>query len=171
MFGGYTDELILTSQNLVLVEKSILGRTKAIRTFPLNQIKVYNGEVQAVPGKARNGSPSLDVYFVDGMESFRFQINAKKETIFWAQKINQVVTGTAARAISPDATGSEKVAEAMKGTVDAFKGAFGIKSKAEIAAAAASVPVARGCSACGAHVSGTRGQVVTCAYCDTANQL
>lgn len=167
--ANYTNELILTTHNIVLVKKGAFGNKKGIQVFPILQVKVFQGRAQAVLGKQPNGSPALDVYFQNGTERFGF--TSKKEAVFWSQKINEVVTGTPAEIISPNSSAGEKVAEAMKGTVGAFKDAIGFKSKAEVAAAAAAVPVAGDCVSCGAPVSGIRGQATVCSYCDTATQL
>ena len=168
LLAAYTDELILTSQNLVLLKKGVFGNNKGIQVFPLQQIKIFQGQAQALLG-GQNGSPALDVYFQNGTEQFVF--GSKKEVTFWTQKINEVITGTRATMISPDASAAEKAAEAVKDTVGAFKDALGFKSKAEAAAAAAAVPVAGACGSCGAPLSGIRGQVVTCSYCDAPTQL
>ena len=169
LLATYTDELILTSQNLVLIKKGAFGNKKGMQVFPLREIKIFQGEAQALLGKHRNGWPSLDVYFRNSAEHFGFQ--SKKEATLWSQKINQVIAGTSAEMTSFNSSGAAKVAGAMKETVDAFKGAFGFKSKAEVAAAAAAVPVAGDCGSCGAPVSGIRGQATVCSYCDTATNL
>lgn len=169
LLASYTDELILTSQNLVLIKKGAFGNKKGMQVFPLREIKIFQGEAQALLGKHRNGSPSLDVYFRNSAEHFGFQ--NKREVTRWSQKINQVIAGTSAEMTSFSSSGAAKVAGAMKDTVDAFKGAFGFKSKAEVAAVAAAVPVAGDCVSCGAPVSGIRGQAIVCSYCDTAINL
>lgn len=169
LLASYTDELILTSQNLVLIKKGAFGNKKGMQVFPLHEIKIFQGEAQALLGKQRNGSPALDVYFRNSAEHFGFQ--NKKEATFWSQKINQVIAGTSAEMTSLNSSGAAKVAGAVKETVDAFKGAFGLKSKAEVAAAAAAVPVAGDCVSCGAPVSGIRGHSIICSYCDTAINL
>ncbi|MFZ4841570.1 hypothetical protein [Mycetocola saprophilus] len=73
MHGGfwsaYTDELMLTNLNLVLIKKGLFGNSKGITTFPVNQIKVYNQQAQAVIGKAMNGSDLLEVYFLNGRKN------------------------------------------------------------------------------------------------------
>jgi len=165
--GAYLDELILTSQSLVLlktVRKGWFGSEQVIQVFPLNQIKIFQGHAQALVGKRQNGSPALDVYFQNGTEQFGFM--SKKDATFWSQKINEVVTGTPAKMISPDSSAADKATQALKDTVGAFRGAFG---KAEVPAAA--VPVAGHCVSCAATVAGFRGQVITCSYCGTPNQL
>lgn len=169
LWANYTDELILTSRNLVLLMRGAFGNNKGTQVFPLNQIKTFQGHAQAIVGKQQKGSPALDVYFENGTEQFGFE--SKKEAAFWSQKIDEVITGTPAKMISPNSSAADMVTEAMKDTVGVFKDAFGFKSKAEVAAAAAAVPVAGDCVSCGAPVSGTSGQVIICSYCDTPTQL
>lgn len=167
--ANYTDDLILTSQNLVLIKKGAFGNRKGVLVFPLNQIKVYQGHAQAVVGKLRGGGSSLDVYLQNGTEQFAF--GNKNKAVFWSQKIDEVITGTVAKMSSANPSGAEKLTGAVKDTVGAVKDVFGLRSKAEVAAAAAAAPVAGTCVSCGAPVSGIRGQAVTCSYCDTPNQL
>ncbi|KAA0978635.1 hypothetical protein FQ154_05240 [Paeniglutamicibacter gangotriensis] len=169
IWATYSDELMLTSQNLVLIKKGAFGNTKGVQVFPLHDIKIFQGQAQVLVGKQRSGFPSLDVYFHNGTEQFGFQ--KKKEAAFWSKKINEVVTGAPTEMPSPNASGTEKVAGAMKDTVDAVKDAFGFKSKAEVAAVAAALPFAGACGSCGAPVTGVRGRAVICSYCDSATQL
>lgn len=164
MFAAYTDDLILTNLNLLLIKKGMFG--KGVHTFPVGQIKVHNGQAQAVLGKASNGYPQLEVYFLNGQENFRFQSGGKKNILQWVAKIGEVVTGE--RASEKIGTGlalpgADYVAGALKDTFDVFKGRFGSQSKIE--------KVASKCSACGAPISGTRGQLSVCEYCQTAQQL
>lgn len=94
MFAIYTDDLILTSQNLVVVCKGTFGNTKDVVRYPLNQIKMYNGEPQALLGTAQNGTPQLEVYFLNGQqEAFGFQSMGKKEITQWINAICKAVTG------------------------------------------------------------------------------
>jgi LSD1 subclass zinc finger protein len=165
----YLDELILTSQSLVLlrtVKKGMFGSEQVTQVFPLSQIKIFQGRAQALLGKQQN---ALDVYFQNGIEQFGFM--NKNEATFWSQKINEVITGTPAKMTSPNPSGAEKVTEVMKDTVGAFRDALGFNSRAEVAAAAAAVPVAGDCVSCGAPLSGIRGQAIICSYCDTVNYL
>jgi LSD1 subclass zinc finger protein len=179
--GAYLDELVLTSQSLVLlrtVRKGLLGSEQVTQVLPLSQIKVLQGHARALPGTLQSGSPALDVYFHNGAEQFGFQ--SKKEATFWSQKIDEIVTGTRAKTTSPSFSGAEQVTEVIKGTVGVFKDAFGFSSRTQVAAAAAAVPVAAAsaavpvagdCVSCGAPLSGIRGQAIMCSYCDTVNHL
>lgn len=164
----FTDELILTDLHIVLVSKGAFGNTKGIQTFPLNQIKIFNGQAQVLLGKTSGGYPQLDVYFLNGQESFGFE--SKKEAVKWIANINKLITGNEGEVdTSPSIAipGVEYVAETLKGTMDTFKGALGIKSKAS----GMSEKAAKKCSYCGAPISGVKGQAVRCQYCDADQQL
>jgi hypothetical protein len=173
----YTDELILTNLNIVLISKGAFGNTKNIQTYPVNQIKVFNGQAQAILGKQKTGSPQLEVYFLNGQESFGFE--SKKEINKWVDNINQLVTGNPIDSKTSESKaipGTEYIAETLKDTVDTFKEAFGLKTKINNSknvnsAPAEKVAVTQKCTACGASISGYKGQVVYCQYCDTKQQL
>ena len=164
----YTDELILTNLNLVVVKKGMFGNSKGVQTFPVNQIKVHNQQAQAILGKAPNGMEALDVYFLNGQEQFRFQSGGKRKINEWVAKINEAATGQKGSQVSGGASfaipGAEIVAGALKGTFDVFKDKFGAKSAAPAAAAGR-------CRACSAPMTGLQGQTVTCEYCGSAQQL
>lgn len=165
----FTDELILTNINLVLISKGLLGNSKGIQIIPLKQIKVFNGKAQVLIGKTSGGFPQLDVYYSSGQDSFGFE--SKKEAIKWMDNINKLVTG---KSIVVDASpgmaipGSEYIAETLKGTIDTFKGAFGLKQKNSTELPS---KVAKKCSSCGAPISGTKGEIIRCLYCDADQQL
>jgi hypothetical protein len=167
VLSGATDELMLTNLNLVLVKKGVLGNTKGILTFPLSQVKVQNKQAQAAMGKSSNGSAALDVYFLNGQEQFRFQSGGKKKIQTWIANINQAVTGqempdTARTAMA--LPGSELVAGVLKDTYSVFRAKLGPQTGAP-------VKVAGKCRSCGAPIAGNRGQVVTCEYCGSTQQL
>lgn len=178
MHGGfmatYTDELILTNQNIVYVSKGMLGNTKNVQRFPVNQIKMYDGEPQAILGKQQNGMPQLEIYFLNGNESFAFQFSGKKEVAKWINAICKLVTGHESNTVSPSfgsaIIGTEYLAETLKGTVDTFKNAFGIKSKATDDSVS-SEKATKKCISCSAPLTGTKGQTVHCKYCDTDQVL
>lgn len=165
---AYTNELILTNLNLVLLKKGAFGTSKGALTFPIDQIKVHNNQVQAVIGKAANGMPLLQVYFLNGQEGFGFHAGGKKKVNLWASTISQAVTGTQAPARPSADTalpGAERVAGVLKGTLDVFK------SKLGSTPTAAPIEVAGKCRSCGAPIIGLQGRAVTCGYCDSAQQL
>lgn len=65
--------------------------------------------------------------------------------------------------------GTEMIADALGGTVDAFKDALGFKSKKS--STESIEKIAKKCSSCGATISGKKGQLVHCSYCDADQQL
>ena len=163
----FRGELILTNLNLLFIQKSAFGKTQGALFFPLNQIKVYNDQAQAMIGKARNSANALEVYFLQGVEKFVFLSGGKKKLSEWASKINVAVTGeyapiqtSASRALP----GAELVAGVLKDTFSVFKTKFG-------AAPQAPVKVAGKCRSCGASATGFQGQTITCEYCGAAQQL
>ena len=169
MHGGfwsaYTDELMLTNLNLVLIKKGMFGNSKGVLTFPVNQIKVHNQQAQAVIGKATNGSDLLEVYFLNGQEKFAFQTGGKKKLNEWIAKINQALTGEEAQPNSGMALpGAEMVAGVLKDTLGVFKSKLGSKAEAP-------VRVASKCRGFGAPVAGFQGQAIMCEYCGSAQQL
>ena len=167
---GRSGELTLTNLNLVLTKptkgsglfaKSTLG----FQTFPVNQIKLYNGQAQALMNKTRGGHEVLEVYFLGGEEEFRFLSGGKKKIQTWIAKINEAVTGQpAAAAGSLALPGVDLVAGVLKDTLGVFKSKRGAQPEA-------TVSVATKCVSCGAAVSGVEGQAIKCPYCLSVQQL
>lgn len=170
MHGGvlssYTDELTLTNLNLVLTKKGIFGNSKALLIFPLTQIKVHDQVAQASIG-TNNGTAVLDVYFLDGEQRFNFQSGGKKKIQSWIVEINRAATGRDLPELVRSGMalpGSEIVAGVLRDTFGVFKSKLG-------APPAAIVSMAGKCTSCGAPIGGTRGQIITCNYCGSAQQL
>jgi len=166
----YTNELILTNLNIILVNKSQFGKTKGVQYYPLNQIKVFDGKASALLSKQRSGLPQLEIYFMQGQEAFGFE--SKQEVLKWVSNINQLLVGKVVGIDDSDdmtLPGTAQIVEPLKATIDAFKGAFSLKSetKQEV-----SQEVVTGkCTACSAPISGVKGQAVKCQYCGSDQQL
>ena len=168
----YTDELILTNQSIIYISKGMLRNTKSVQRFPINQIKMYDNKPQVMLGKQSNGSPQLEIYFLNGQENFTFQSDGKKETIKWIDSIYQLLTGYSADIDSRDRPvipRVEFVAETLKGTIDTFKGAFGIKTEKDVLETKSKIM--KKCISCMAPISGMEGHTVRCIYCDTEQTL
>ena len=88
---AYTDELYLTTRNIYCVNKGVFGNTKNIFCYPLNQLKKVNGRPQAIQGKKSNGTPSLEIYLMNGNESFSFKSNNKLTIKKWIKEINKAL--------------------------------------------------------------------------------
>ena len=177
MHGGgamtnFSDELILTNLNIVVIKKGMFGGGKGIQTFPVKQIKVFNNQAQVMESKTRGGYPQIEVYLLNGQQE-KFGFQSKKDATNWITKINQLVTGEDVEintSTSSAIPGTEIIADMLGGTVDAFKGAFGFKSK-KSSTDTTNEKVAKKCSSCGASISGKTGQVIRCPYCDADQQL
>lgn len=164
----YRDALILTSKNLVLEKNGIRRRSRGVHVFPLNQIKLYEDAPQVRVGRFWNGTPALEVYFLNGQETFGFE--RAYDAARWVQSINQLITG--AEAPPPSQGGGSPLTNSLMGQVDALKGMLGIAPTAPRQDPSTTVRrVAGQCYACGAPLAGTQGRVVTCSYCDTPIQL
>lgn len=167
--GNNSGELILTNMNLVFITtKGILKKNYITQKYPVNQIKVFNGKAQAMLGK----EGKIDIYFMNGQESFRFWNNdtffsdrkAENEAAGLAEAINQLLTGSTGdykTSKSNAVPGVGFMAESLKETFDSVKGAFGVQSNNKL-----TEKVSKKCSFCGAQLSGIAGQIVHCRYCD-----
>lgn len=77
---NYSDELLLTNLNIILISKSMFGKTKSIQKYSLSHLKIINGEVQARLGKNSGGYSELQLYFIGGQEYFQFGSTGKKRS-------------------------------------------------------------------------------------------
>ncbi|MDR3321519.1 MAG: hypothetical protein LBS93_03645 [Synergistaceae bacterium] len=130
----------------------------------------------------------LEIYFTDGQsESFGFQVSdkeAEREILKCIKALNKAVTGKSiddeldeefSEKQSMALPGTEYLAETLKETVDTFKSVFGFKvstdGKGESSTPRKPEKVAKKCACCGAPISGKKGQIVHCEYCNTGQQL
>ena len=167
---GKDHELVLTNQAIILLRKGPFGKTRDILRFPLEDIRVADGQVQAVMGKKDFMTPSLDVYFESGMERFLFAW--EKDVREWIGNICAIVTGTPLpkkgeyddfmEDMAKMASFVDGVSEKVSTSIDKVQDALGLKPREQAAAP---------CPACGASLTGIRGEVVTCPYCGTNVKL
>ena len=179
----YTDELMLTNLNIICTSKGMFGNTKNIFQYPLSQIKKYNGRPQVILGKLSNGTPCLEVYFINGgVESFNFQTGNKKKINQWIEAIGKLVGGGSVELSSSfdDDDDDDTLVGAFKEVREQFKevgsellGSLGFKpgKKKTSSASQVSERVSKKCVSCSAPLVGNRGQVVKCKYCDTEQIL
>lgn len=173
ILAAYTDELVLTNQHLIWVNKGVLGKVKHIEYFPLAMVKVFNDQAQVLASKSRNGMPQLEVYFQDREEVFKFQTGGKREIQKWIEAINQAVTGKGEevrRSASKAIPGTGAVAETLRDTFSQFRTSFG-SGVSGARTQAQSVRASSKCPGCGASISGVSGQVAKCLYCDSESNL
>lgn len=162
---GMTHELVLTTRNIVINGKGMFGGDKGTTVYSLRNVVVIDGRVQVKLGKKPNGLHNIDIRFRDGAR--QFGLRDKREAKYVVQKIEELVSGSGGAPDAFDSSASAVVADTMKDTVDTLKSAFGFKSQS----AAPPAAVARTCGSCGAPVSGLKGKVTICSYCDSPATL
>ena len=169
-FSQFSGDLVLTTKNIIYVHKGIFGNVKGEDRFPLNQLQKVDGKPQVTMGRSRGGYPQLDLFFVNGQQSFCFQSLGKREVKRWIDAINRVVSGESTddlQSISSAIPGAAAVAETVKDTFDTFRNVIGKKSTV----IGSDEKVTSRCISCRAPITGTKGQLVKCLYCDTKQTL
>jgi hypothetical protein len=176
----YTDELMLTNLNIVCTNKGIFKNVKNIFQYPLSQIKKYNGKPSVIMGKLLNGTPDLEVYFINGeVETFNFQSGNKKKINQWIEAITKIVGGGSVEQSDFSDDDSNTLVGAFKEVSDQFKdvgteflGALGFKpGKKKAQVQQELTRVSKKCISCSAPLVGNKGEVVRCKYCDTEQTL
>lgn len=172
-----TDELILTNLNVICISKGLFGNTKNIFYYPLSQLKQYNGKAQAISGKLSNGTDALELYFINGVETFKFQSNNKKTINKWISAISEIIgcqNPADVSACDENDVGLNRIAGAFKEAADEFRVAFGFNAKkktSDKSVDSEATIINRKCISCSAPLVGKKGQVVHCKYCDTDQTL
>lgn len=177
VMAAFTDDLVLTNINIICVSKGIFGNQKKTYIFPLNQIKIFNGKPQAIAGKLSNGYPCLEIYFINGMETFYFQ--NKKYIDKWIDAITKALCGNSIDIDNTETEKDDSLADEIHDMKEEFKamgqelmGAFGFKSKnASHPKNSGDDRISKKCTSCSAPLIGKKGQIVRCKYCDTDQTL
>lgn len=171
--SGYTGELILTNYNIIYIgSKGLFGNSKEVQKYPLKLLKMYNNHPQAIVGMMPydHNHPQLELYFTNGAQiNFAFQSKGKKEILKWIDEICIVLTGHPSSVVAAEkmsVPGMNVVADKLKGTINAFKNSFGTDPK-EFVPQTVTVK----CAFCRAPLSGNKGEVVICRYCDSEQTL
>lgn len=155
-YGGLIlhDSLILTNQALILVKKTLRGKIKDITRFPLEDIVVSDGQVQAHIGSENDFNPTLDLYLTTGREQFRFEWQSDIKE--WIRSISEAVTGNPMPEEDDLLDDFAKFAETISGSVNKIKNAFGFGTKESVSCH---------CPSCGASITGRKGETIQCPYC------
>ena len=171
--GESLDELVLTNQNLVLVNtvpRGLFKRETFVKRCPLARIRQTNGSPQVVATKYRDNY-YLQVVFDDETVSLNFPSNPKRTAERWAEGIRNAALGDLAgirteESLPPEIAGFVDGAKDVLGSI--FAGSTSKKSEGR-----PSVPatVNKKCVGCHAPLSGRKGETVTCPYCDTKQTL
>ena len=163
-----TGELMLTNKNIVFPRKSMFGKVKSYRVWPLSGIRVVDGVPQCRLDSSEFMAHKLEISFQDELVSFAFEsLEAKREVRSWVNQISVLLVGREASEENLRATGVgaftdvDSVAETFGTVLGSFGNAFARRRAKE-----APVVSAR-CPSCNASVKGRRGSTVTCPYCES----
>lgn len=170
-----TTDLVLTNKNLLIMSKTVFGRTKGVKKHRIDQIPVINGQAQ------------LRIEKFDTYKQFTIQlktgeqlqvISAQNEDYAgFGSQINQLLTGTPAIPAEINRTVAGHMAETLQNAFAALdpRTYFGGKKSSEPSGqqqmAQTPQSTSRQCIGCHVPLSGYTGQVVTCEYCDTEQRL
>lgn len=148
-------DLILTNKNLIQVNKGIFGGEKDCAKYPLSNLKVLDGKPNIIIGKSRNGSRQLELYFTDCDKYFCF--NSPFAEKKWVGAITKAYKN---RMVELKKTTAEK-----EPLIESFRDVI---SGARDAVLAKKIPVQKSCKClkCGAELTGYKGEMVKCPYCD-----
>ena len=170
------DDLILTNLNLIYIDKGILGNQKEILYFPLNTLKTYNGIPQIQIGHLSTGKSTLDFYYANGMEVFHFENPSDSSYKKWIEAVKDIFKKNDNNVNNNTYTDYKKSQFTQEiGTLkDDYKnmgkeliGAYAFKPLDSSYTNAAS----QKCVSCSAPLSGKKGELVKCKYCDTEQVL
>ncbi|MFQ7473221.1 MAG: hypothetical protein ACLRLX_03340 [Anaerovoracaceae bacterium] len=176
VFNTASNELVLTTQNIVYIKRGIFNKVKEAVKFPLNEIKMYDGEPQVMINRA-NYNRQVDIYFLNGNESFSFlSVTAKKDMAVFVNEISRIITGHDSYKLdehdflSIPVPGVDNMIDVFKGTVDVFKDAFGIPVN-EKPVRKKPRKITKQCPSCSAPITGFEGESACCEYCGTRHIL
>ncbi len=162
--NGTNGSAVLTDQHIYHITTGFFGGIKDVNKLPLRQIQIENGKAQVTVKFAVLEGSKLVVRANNRTYTYAFTNTLTNEAKKWGDYITQKLTGYTA---DVEQTGEiAEVASQIKGTIDAFKGAFGVKSMLS-----SNEKVNGKCNACRAPISGNKGSVVRCPYCDTEQKL
>ena len=168
-------ELVLTNKHLILVNEVSQGlfkRTTMLKRCPLEQLVDQQGSPMLVVSKL-NGKWWLQASFGSEVIRLRDQAGTRRGAEHWADALRKAILGDYA-AISPDAITSPELSQLVDGARNIFSSiASGIGAVAPSSKTKTNAPamVNAQCPGCHAPLSGRKGSLVTCPYCDTKTTL
>lgn len=171
-------ELVLTNHNIILVNDVDCGlfRTERyLKRCPLSDLQRHQGVAQT-PVVKQKDRYCLQMLFPDETISVLFLDGARRTAERWSNAIQQAAAGDFNNIDASDVLPPE-LAEFIDGTKDFF-GSFGGKKhnkkrtgSSTSEAVGASTSLSARCPGCHAPLTGYKGEIVTCSYCDTKHAL
>lgn len=175
--GIYSDTLILTTVNIVHISsKGLFGRKANVTVMPLKEMMKFEGKPQALMRKTKNGTSALYLRFINGNEEyFSFKTGNRRIIKKWVRVINDLEQGQFDPSVmndtTPDADSLAGLVQQATDMVDEFKDSLGGIVGGSFKKEGKPTIITTKCSSCGAPITGEKGQVVTCEYCDTKQTL
>jgi len=147
-------DLVLTNKNIIQINKGLFGNEKSYDIFPLSELKLFEGKANVLIGKNRNGSKRLEIYlsFCELYYTFKSTHELKQ----WLNTITKVHKSLLAEL-------DEKNKKSVSLLIDSVKGKIG----KIIPGKEAQKKICK-CPKCGAELTGIKGELVTCNYCENA---
>lgn len=165
--AAYTDDLILTNFNIFWIRKGMFGKIKEIIKWPLEHLKIIDGKPQVRKNdRGKYSSPQLQLFFLNYQYSFEFQVDDDKVIACWIKAIYELFGVAPTKEILEDAE-DNMITKAVKGTIRTIRNIFTNDKYEE----QHEVNVTRKCIGCMAPLTGVKGSIVKCKYCDTKQTL
>jgi len=172
--GVCINSIVLTNLNFYCLNKNIVGSIKSIDKFPLREIQMIGGEPHVRVGTSMNGQSTLEIHTHGSTEIYQFNSLGNSKAVKWVNLIYQQIVGhdsnekTILGSISKIAkdvtsTGAGMIGETVGTLVNSFKEGISNEGKPTI--------INTKCKSCHAPISGQKGQIIKCKYCDTKQTL
>lgn len=152
-------ELVLTSKNIIQINKGFLGGDKGAEKYPLASLKVYNGKANIVATKNKAGRRQIELFFCGFEKTYCFDNVFSQNK--WVAEVKK-----AHKQYLEDAEKARKQA-AEKGNIikSLTNSAKNIIPKRELTCQQFK------CEKCGADLRGIKGEMIRCEYCDYENTV
>ncbi len=170
------EEIVLTNLNLILVRsvsQGLFKRSSFLKKLPLEHILNDEGVPQVIVSNIRDKF-LLQLPFKDEAIALRFSDETKLTASHWADAIRKAAVGSlsdikTSSSVPPELAG---LVDGARGVIDMFRGGPKPKEAVQQTSAPSKPSHASGkCVGCHAPLTGKRGTVVTCKYCDTSQTL
>lgn len=171
-------EVVLTNLNLILVrtvQRGFFNTETLIKRCPLDELQTVDGLPQAVVSKIKEDW-WLQVPFKDDVIKLKFSAEQKRLANHWVNAIRCAAMGDLSSIDTSFDPASNAWVYAIEDTKEALGSIFGLRPTAK-ETTKAGVPqkkpekVTQKCIGCHAPLTGKRGSVITCPYCDTKQTL
>lgn len=147
-------DLVLTSKNIIQVNKGFFGGDKDAEKYPLAELKVYNDKANIVATKSKAGKRQVELYFSNFEKVYFFDsIFLQNKWVSEVKRVHKQYLEDAEKA-RRQAVGKTSV---FKTLTDSAKGIIPKRTPASKTIK---------CEKCGAELSGIKGEVIRCEYCN-----